>query len=202
MLEVLILYYSRYGAVAKLAEEMASSVNSVAGVSAKVRTVPPVVVDVQGADDQRAGDSVPDQGPLYCELEDLRACDGLLLGSPTRFGNMAAPLKHFLDSTSTLWVSGDLIGKPASVFTSTSSLHGGNESTLLTMMVPLLHHGMLLQGIPYSEAALHSTRSGGGPYGATHVSFGDSAPALTTEEIAAARAAGERMARLVKALAK
>ena len=194
MIEILVLYYSRTGAVAKLAEYIAEGINAEQGVRAKVRTVAPVVADIQGT-----LNSVPDDGPLYCDLDDLRNCDGLMLGSPTRFGNMAAPLKHFIDSTGALWASGDLIGKPASVFTSSSSLHGGNESTLLSMMLPLLHHGMLIQGIPYSEAGLHSTRAGGSPYGASHISFGNNqGPEINEQEIALAKSSGRRMARLVK----
>lgn len=193
MAEVLVLYYSRTGAVARLAEVMAAAINSIPGVEAKVRTVPPVVADIEGS-----GEAVPTNGPLYCELDDLRNCDGLLLGSPTRFGNMAAPLKHFLDQTGSLWASGDLIGKPAGVFTSSSSLHGGNESTLLTMMLPLLHHGMLVQGVPYSEAALHITKGGGTPYGATHVSFNKSGEVrLSEEEESIAAASGRNIAKLV-----
>lgn len=200
MAEVLVLYYSRTGAVARLAEVMAAAINSISGVEAKVRTVPPVVADID-ANIEGCGEAVPSSGPLYCELDDLRGCDGLLLGSPTRFGNMAAPLKHFLDQTGSLWASGDLIGKPAGVFTSSSSLHGGNESTLLTMMLPLLHHGMLVQGVPYSEAALHSTKSGGTPYGATHVSFNNSGEVrLSEQEESIAEASGTNMAKIVRKL--
>lgn len=196
MKEILVLYYSRTGAVARLAEYIAAAVNAVEGVSARIRTVPPVTADIAGN-----VQAVPNDGPLFCELDDLRNCDGLILGSPTRFGNMAAPLKHFIDSTSALWASGSLIGKPASVFTSSSSMHGGNESTLLSMILPLLHHGMLIQGLPYSEAALHSTTSGGTPYGASHVSHGNGQDVqISDHEQELAKATGRRMAQLVKNL--
>ena len=149
MNEILVLYYSRHGSVAQMARAMAHGVESVSGMTARLRTVPPVSADA----DERAP-AIPDEGPPYAVLDDLRECSGLLLGSPTRFGNMAAPLKHFLDGTSALWLSGVLAGKPAAVFTSTGTLHGGQESTLLSMMLPLLHHGMLLVGLPYTELSL------------------------------------------------
>ena len=160
---VLVLYYSRHGATANMASQVARGVESGAGMAARLRTVPPV-----SADCEKLADEIPADGPLYCELDDLRDCAGLVMGSPTRFGNMAAPLKYFLDQTSSLWLSGAMIDKPAAVFTSTSSLHGGQETTLLSMMLPLLHHGMVIAGLPYSEAGLLSTTSGGTPYGASH----------------------------------
>ncbi|TSA41947.1 MAG: NAD(P)H:quinone oxidoreductase, partial [Betaproteobacteria bacterium] len=164
MQEILVLYYSRYGAVKQMAQLIARGIEQVPGVSARIRTVPKVsaVCEAVEAD-------VPDAGAPYVELEDLEACIGLALGSPTRFGNMAAPLKYFLDSTSGLWLKGALAGKPAAVFTSTSSMHGGQETTLISMMLPLLHHGMILLGLPYTEPELISTVSGGTPYGANHV---------------------------------
>jgi len=189
---VLVLYYSRHGATAELARHVARGVESVRGIEARVRTVPPVA-----AVTQIAQPPVPDSGAPYCEEADLAGCAGLVLGSPTRFGNMAAPLKAFLDSTSGLWLAGGLIGKPAGVFTSTGSLHGGQESTLLTMMLPLLHHGMVIAGIPYSEAALSTTSGGGTPYGASHVAGTGTTPLpLRAEERALAEALGARLARL------
>ncbi|HEY9034484.1 MAG TPA: NAD(P)H:quinone oxidoreductase [Pseudomonadales bacterium] len=185
---ILILYYSRHGAVAAMAAELARGVQSVTGIEARLRTVPPV-----SSDTEAVLDAIPADGPLYCSEDDLRHCSGLLLGSPTRFGNMAAPLKYFLDQSSGIWLSGELIGKPAAVFTSTSSLHGGQESTLLSMMLPLLHHGMLLLGIPYSETALHRTSSGGTPYGASHWAGSHNAP-LTDDEKTLCRALGRRVA--------
>jgi len=190
---VLVLYYSRGGRTAALARQAARGVES-AGAVARLRTVPPVTA--------ATGDlpPVPADGPPYAELADLKESDGLLLGSPTRFGNMAAPLKHFLDSTSELWLSGQLADKPAGVFTSSTSAHGGQESTLLSMQLPLLHHGMLIVGVPYTETALFETRTGGSPYGATHLA----APwntALSAEESAVARALGARVARIAHALA-
>jgi NAD(P)H dehydrogenase (quinone) len=185
---VLVLYYSRYGATAAMAQQIARGVETVAGITARVRTVPPVVT----GHEERV-DSIPSEGPLYCEHDDLRGCAGLILGSPTRFGNMAAPLKYFLDSTASLWASGDLEGKPAAVFTSTSSMHGGQESTLLSMMLPLLHHGMLVAGLPYTEPQLHSTRSGGTPYGASHVDHPARSP-VSDDEAQLCRALGKRVA--------
>src|SRR5919109_971907 len=164
MAEILVLYYSRSGATAELARQVCRGVESVAGASARLRTVPPVSAESEGP-----AKPVPASGAPYATLDDLRETQGLLLGSPTRFGNMAAPLKHFLDGTGSLWLSGVLAGKPAGVFTSTQTLHGGQETTLLSMMLPLLHHGMYIVGLPYTEAALTTTRSGGSPYGASHV---------------------------------
>jgi NAD(P)H dehydrogenase (quinone) len=160
---VLVLYYSRNGATAAMAQNIARGVEQVDGMRALVRTVPPVSTECEAR-----LDSIPDDGPLYCTEQDLAACAGLVLGSPTRFGNMAAPLKYFIDGTSPLWLSGALVDKPAAVFTSTSSLHGGQETTLLTMALPLLHHGMIWAGIPYGESGLMQTRAGGTPYGASH----------------------------------
>lgn len=191
MTEILVLYYSRNGATAELARQACRGVESVAGATAKLRTVPPV-----SAESERPAKLVPTAGAPYVTLDDLRNAAGLLLGSPTRFGNMAAPLKYFLDSTSSLWVSGALAGKPAGVFTSTQTLHGGQEATLLSMMLPLLHHGMYLVGLPYTERALHQTRTGGTPYGASHVAGNQEEPALTADERALAQALGKRVATL------
>src|SRR5216684_3857599 len=171
MNEILILYYSRQGSTAALARQICRGVEGVAGMRARLRTVPPVQATID-----RFDPAVPDDGPPYATHEDLVECRGLILGSPTRFGNMAAPLKFFLDGTSALWLSGALVDKPAAVFTSTASMHGGQETTLLSMMLPLLHHGMYLVGLPYTEQALTETRSGGTPYGATHVSGSATAP--------------------------
>ncbi|MCP5204799.1 MAG: NAD(P)H:quinone oxidoreductase [Pseudomonadales bacterium] len=188
---VLVLYYSRHGATAEMAAQAARGVESVAGVAARLRTVPPV-----SADCEKTGDEIPADGPLYCELDDLRDCAALVMGSPTRFGNMAAPLKYFLDQTSSLWLSGAMIDKPAGVFTSTSSLHGGQETTLLSMMLPLLHHGMVIAGLPYSEAGLLNTTSGGTPYGASHWAGADNGRAVDAVEAGLCRALGARVARL------
>ena len=188
---VLILYYSRQGATAEMARQVARGVEQVAGVSARLRTVPPV-----SATCEQTEDDIPPAGPLYCESDDLRDCAGLVLGSPTRFGNMAAPLKYFIDQTSSLWLSGAMIDKPAAVFTSTSSLHGGQESTLLTMMLPLLHHGMLIAGLPYSEAGLMNARSGGTPYGASHWAGADNSRAVDENEALLCQSLGKRVAQL------
>jgi NAD(P)H dehydrogenase (quinone) len=195
MNEILVLYYSRYGATAEMAQRIAFGIESIAGCQARLRTVPPVSTVCEAT-----ADAIPDAGPPYASLDDLRECAGLALGSPTRFGNMAAPLKYFLDSTSSLWLSGGLIGKPAAVFTSTSSLHGGQETTLLSMMLPLLHHGMLLLGLPYSETELLSTTSGGTPYGPSHTAGVDSKQPLTTEEKHLCTALGKRLAETAAAL--
>lgn len=195
MKNVLILYYSRHGATVGMAQHVARGVESVAGCEAILRTVPEISEVCEAV-----ADSVPAQGAPYVSLDDLKACDALALGSPGRFGNMAAPLKYFLEKTSSLWLSGSLVGKPAGVFTSTSSLHGGQESTLLSMMLPLLHHGMLITGLPYAEADLISTQSGGTPYGPTHVSGSDSARPLTDEEKRLCFALGKRLAQLAHKL--
>jgi NAD(P)H dehydrogenase (quinone) len=187
---ILVLYYSRQGATAEMARQVARGVALVSGMSARLRTVPAI-----SATTERTEPDVPDDGPLYCELDDLRDCAGLALGSPTRFGNMAAPLKYFIDQTSALWLNGAMIDKPACVFTSSSSLHGGQESTLLSMMLPLLHHGMIIAGLPYSEQGLMTTESGGTPYGASHWAADDNR-SLTQTEAALCRALGQRVAAL------
>jgi NAD(P)H dehydrogenase (quinone) len=189
--EILVLYYSRNGSTAELARQVCRGVESVEGVTAKLRTVPPV-----SAESERPAKPIPASGPPYASLEDLRAADGLILGSPTRFGNMAAPLKYFLDGTSSLWLSGELAGKPAGVFTSTQSMHGGQETTLLSMMMPLIHHGMYLVGIPYTERALNETRAGGSPYGASHVAGVQDDPTLAEHEKTLAQVLGKRVASL------
>jgi NAD(P)H dehydrogenase (quinone) len=191
MAEILVVYYSRKGSTAELARHVCRGIEGVPGASAKLRTVPPVVAESEGP-----AKLVPMTGAPYATLEDLRAADGLILGSPTRFGNMAAPLKYFLDCTSSVWVSGGLAGKPAAVFTSTQTMHGGQETTLLSMMLPLLHHGMYLVGIPYTERALTETRSGGSPYGASHVAGSIDDSTLTDHERALAQALGRRVASL------
>ena len=192
--EILVLYYSRHGATAALARQVARGVEA-GGAQANVRTVPPV-----SAAHEAVGPAVPDAGAPYAELDDLRRCAGLILGSPTRFGNMAAPLKHFLDSTSALWLDGTLVDRPAAVFTSTSSMHGGQETTLFTMALPLIHHGMVWVGLPYTEQALNDTRSGGTPYGASHVAHAG-VTGLSEEEKGLAQALGQRVARLAVRLA-
>jgi NAD(P)H dehydrogenase (quinone) len=193
--DILVLYYSRHGATRLLAEAVASGIDGVDGAQARLRTVPPVASVVT-----TAAPPVPVAGAPYVELSDLEECGALALGSPTRFGNMAAPLKHFLDATSGLWLSGALAGKPAAVFTSTSSMHGGQEATLLSMMLPLLHHGMLVLGIPYTEADLDRTSSGGTPYGASHLGRHGAPVTLTDEERRLAVALGGRLARVALAL--
>ena len=193
--EILVLYYSRYGATEALAREICHGVDSVDGAAARLRTVPPV-----SAVSEAVEDAVPEDGPPFATREDLDECAGLVMGSPTRFGNMAAPLKYFLDGTGSEWLSGTLAGKPAGLFTSTSSLHGGQESTLLTMAVPLLHHGMLIVGLPYTEPLLTSTETGGTPYGASHVTWNKSADQLSKEEIHLARTLGQRVADIVQRL--
>ncbi len=192
--QILLVYYSRKGRTAELARNAARGVEA-AGAEAMLRTVPRVSSAAEAVEP-----AIPDAGPPYASLEDLKACDGLLLGSPTRFGNMAAPLKYFLDGTSALWLDGSLVDKPAGVFTSTSSLHGGQETTLLTMALPLIHHGMIWVGIPYTETAVRETRTGGGPYGASHLaaSWNDS---LSEHERDLAHALGERVGRLAGMLA-
>jgi len=194
MAEILILYYSRGGSVAKLARLLARGVEE-SGCTTRLRTVPPVApITVQAAP------PVPESGAPYVEARDLAECDGLLLGSPTRFGTMAAPLKHFIDGLGAEWVSGTLAGKPAAVFTSTGTMHGGQEATLLSMILPLLHHGVLLVGIPYTEPALHSTRSGGTPYGASHVAGDDNDEPISAEERELALALGRRLGAVARKL--
>lgn len=189
MLKILVLYYSQNGSVLNLAREIAKGIDSMAGCEAVLRTVPKVSTVCE-----QVADSIPDSGAPYVSIEDLRTCAGLAMGSPTRFGNMAAAMKYFLDGTSGVWLSGDLIGKPASVFTSSSSMHGGQESTLLTMMVPLLHQGMMVLGVPYSEADVGSTKTGGTPYGASHVAGSEGKNPLSPAEKRIAFAQGKRLA--------
>lgn len=190
MAKILVLYYSRYGSTAKLAEQIALGIEQVDGAEAIIRTVPAVSATCQAVDSK-----IPESGPPYASLDDLKSCDGIALGSPTRFGNMAAALKYFLDGTSSLWLSGELSGKPAAVFTSTSSLHGGQESTLLSMMLPLMHHGMLMLGIPYTEQPLINTQTGGTPYGASHAdSMKSPNRPLSNDEKALATTLGKRLA--------
>ncbi len=191
---ILVLYYSRHGATAAMAKQIARGVER-AGLEARLRTVPPVSSDCEAT-----APAIPDEGAPYVSLDDLKQCAGLALGSPTRFGNMAAPLKYFLDGTSNLWLTGALVGKPAGVFTSTASLHGGQESTLLSMMLPLLHHGMLITGLPYSESALLETSGGGTPYGPSHHAGAEGKRALDNHETALCRALGERLARTAQHL--
>lgn len=196
MSEILVLYYSQKGATEALAREVCRGVDSVEGMASRLRTVPPVS-EVSEA----TKDSVPASGPPYVTTNDLKDCSGLVIGSPTRFGNMSASLQHFLDGTVGNWMSGDLAGKPAGVFTSTSSLHGGQETTLMAMAIPLLHHGMVFVGIPYSEPALSSTTTGGTPYGASHVSWSRENDALSDDEKQLARALGKRVAEIAQKLA-
>lgn len=190
MTEILVLYYSRHGSTRKLAELIAAGIDSVPGSQARLRTVPPVstVCEATAAD-------IPADGPPYAELLDLQECAGLALGSPTRFGNMAAPMKYFLDGTVAEWLGGTLAGKPACVFTSTGSMHGGQETTLISMMLPLLHHGMLVMGLPYPGSALMTTHSGGTPYGPSHFARVDNSGPVTDDEAALARQMGQRLAR-------
>lgn len=195
MNDVLVLYFSRHGALAGMAQHVARGIEKVAGMHARVRTVPEVSTVAEAT-----APSVPAQGAPYVSLDDLKECAGLALGSPARFGNMAAPLKHFIDSTSALWLSGALAGKPAAVFTASSSLHGGQETTLISMMLPLLHHGMIIVGLPYSEAALMRTTSGGTPYGASHVSGLENDRPLTEDEKELCQALGTRLATVARAL--
>lgn len=195
MSDILVLYYSRKGATAELARHVCRGVEA-AGARARLRTVPAVSPVTEAA-----APAVPDQGAPYATHADLEACAGLLLGSPTRFGNMAAPLKHFLDGTGTQWLSGALAGKPAGVFTSTQTMHGGQETTLVSMMMPLIHHGMYLVGLPHTEPALVNTRSGGSPYGASHVAGKETEVVLSDDEKTLAHALGKRVAQLALRLA-
>jgi len=189
MAEILILYYSRHGATAAMARQIARGVEEVSGAQARLRTVPAVSTVCEAVEDE-----IPADGPPYAGHDDLRQCTGLILGSPTRFGNMASAMKYFIDSSSDVWLSGALAGKPAGVFTSTSSLHGGQESTLLSMMLPLLHHGMLISGLPYSETDLMHTTTGGTPYGPSHVAGADNKNPLSEEEKRLCKALGRRVA--------
>jgi len=195
MPDVLVLYYSRHGAVQQMANLVARGVESASPAQARLRTVPPVSTVAEAT-----ADTIPDSGDPYVEHQDLHDCIGLAMGSPTRFGNMAAPLKYFLDSTAGLWLSGALSGKPAALFTSTGSMHGGQETTPLSMMLPLLHHGMLLVGLPYTEAALNRTRTGGTPYGASHVAGVRNEMPISADESELCIALGRRLARSALAL--
>lgn len=195
MAEILVLYYSRHGSTAAMAQLIARGIEEVPGMVARLRTVPEVSTVCEAV-----ADSIPAQGAPYVDLDDLKECVGLALGSPSRFGNMAAALKYFLDNTSPVWLSGSLIGKPATVFTASSSLHGGQESTLLSMMLPLLHHGMLIVGLPYSETDLLHTRSGGTPYGASHHNGADNRNAISEEEHRLCIAQGRHLAQLARKL--
>jgi len=192
---ILVLYYSRDGSTAKMAQRVARGVEEVSGMEARIRTVPDICPECE-----KVADEIPEAGPPYATQDDLAGCAGLVLGSPTYFGNMASPLKYFLDHSTSLWMSGKLAGRPAAVFTSTASPHGGQESSLLTMMVPLLHHGMVLVGLPYTEPALLKTQRGGTPYGASHQSGGKRDSELTEEEAALCRALGRRVATIAEKL--
>ena len=195
MPEILVLYYSRGGSVARLARQVARGVGEVEGMGARLRSVPPVAVVTQ-----QAAPPEPEEGAPYVQLRDLQECAGIVLGSPTRFGNMAAPLKHFIDGLGAEWASGTLVDKPAGVFTSTATQHGGQESTLLSMQLPLLHHGCVIVGIPFTEPALSTTRSGGTPYGASHVAGSQDDPQLSEEESVLARVLGKRVAEVARRL--
>lgn len=195
MIEVLVLYYSRHGATAQLAREIAQGIDSVKGVSARIRTVPAVSANTEATEPD-----IPEEGPPYAEPADLKECAGLAMGSPTRFGNMAAPMKYFLDGSVGTWLAGDLINKPFCVFTSTGSLHGGQETTLTSMALPLIHHGMVWLGIPYSEQALNDTHTGGTPYGVTHWAGGQGQHPVSEHEKTLARAQGARLAKAALAL--
>lgn len=196
MIDILVLYYSRYGATAAMAQRIGRGVEEIPAAQARLRTVAPV-----SAVTEATADAIPESGPLFASHADLVECDGLIMGSPTRFGNMAAPLKYFLDGTGSLWLNGTLSGKPAGVFTSTSTMHGGQESTLYSMMLPLLHHGMLITGIPFTENALRHTESGGTPYGASHVAGPDGNKPMTDHEASLCRLLGRRVAETASKLA-
>ena len=185
---ILVLFYSRNGSTGEMARQIARGIEQ-GGLEARLRTVPAI-----SAECEAVAPAIPDEGAMYASLDDLKNCSGLALGSPTRFGNMAAPLKYFLDGTSNLWLTGALVGKPAGVFTSTASLHGGQESTLLSMLLPLMHHGMLITGLPYSESALLHTTAGGTPYGPSHHAGADGKRGLDEHEVALCRALGQRLA--------
>lgn len=196
MSEILVLYYSQGGAVRSMAQLIARGVESVAGTKARIRTVPKVSANCEATESD-----IPANGDPYAELQDLEECIGVALGSPTRFGNMAAPMKYFLDGTTSLWLKGALINKPAAVFTSTGSMHGGNETTLLTMMLPLMHHGMVIVGLPYSEPALSATTSGGTPYGASHIGGAMDDRVISDDEKQLCLALGKRLAETALKLA-
>ncbi len=193
---ILVLYYSRYGSTAKMADQIARGIDAVDGIEARIRTVPSVSPTTEASED-----SIPSEGPPYVTMDDVKECVGLALGSPTRFGNMAAPMKYFIDSTSSLWQAGALIGKPAGCFTSTASLHGGQETTLTSMMLPLLHHGALIVGLPYSETELFSTTTGGTPYGPSHLAGEKSDLPLSEDEKRLCIALGKRLATTALSLA-
>lgn len=195
MSEILVLYYSPGGTIAEMANVIAHGVEEVEGMEARIRTVPSV-----SANTEQIENTIPDDGPLYANLRDLEECDGLIMGCPTHFGNMPAAMKYFIDSTTPLWMSGKLVDKPAAVFSGSMSLHGGQESTLLTMMLPLLHHGMLITGLPYTQTELLSTRTGGTPYGASRVTSDSEANILSQEERALCLALGRRVATTAKKL--
>jgi NAD(P)H dehydrogenase (quinone) len=195
--KILVLYYSRTGSVKAMAQQVARGIESVEGMEAVVRTVPPVSTNLTGSEP-----TIPESGALYATHADLESCVGLAVGSPTRFGNMAAPLKYFIDSLSGLWISGAMVNKPATVFSSTASLHGGQESTLITMMLPLMHLGCMILGLPYSEPDLTSTHSGGTPYGASHYAGGDNKNSFSEEEKRLCFAAGKRLAETAKKLTR
>jgi NAD(P)H dehydrogenase (quinone) len=197
MSEILVLYYSQGGAVREMAQLIARGIESVNGTKARVRTVPKVSANCEATEPD-----IPTKGDLYVELKDLEECTGVALGSPTRFGNMAAPLKYFLDGTTSLWLKGALINKPAAVFTSTGSMHGGNETTLLTMMLPLMHHGMLIVGLPYSEPALSMTQTGGTPYGASHIGGAADDRPISDDERKLCLALGKRLAEIALKLSR
>ena len=192
---VLVLYYSRGGTTAKMAQAIAQGVETVTGIEARLRTVPAVSANCEATED-----SIPSSGAIYCSEDDLKNCAGLVMGSPTRFGNMAAPLKYFIDSTSNLWMTGKLVNKPAGAFTATSSLHGGQETTLMSMALPLIHHGMVFCGIPYTESALIHTQTGGTPYGASHWAGTEGERSLSEHEFKLCQAQGKRIATLGLAL--
>lgn len=194
---ILILFYSRSGSTLAMAQQIARGVEQVAGIEARLRTVPAISPVTEATEP-----AIPENGAIYCSEDDLKNCSGLILGSPTRFGNMAAPLKYFLDNTSSLWLNGDLVDKPAAVFTSTSTLHGGQESTLLSMMLPLLHQGMITVGIPYSEKSLHHTATGGTPYGASHLANSAQGNKLSAHESELCQALGKRVATLANKLTR
>jgi len=195
MSQILVLYYSRSGHVKTMAEQIARGIESVEGCESLLRTVPAV-----SSVSEATEDSIPEQGHLYVTQDEFKSCDGLVLGSPTRFGNMAAPMKYFLDTTSDVWLSGDLIGKPAAVFTSTGSLHGGQESTLLSMMLPLFHHGMMVMGLPYDNEIMMHTQDGGTPYGASHLAGSQNERSLSGDEAELCRRLGQRIAKTAQQL--
>jgi NAD(P)H dehydrogenase (quinone) len=197
MNDILVLYYSQSGHVRSMAEQIARGIESIEGCTSRIRTVPAISTVCEAT-----ADAIPEHGHVYVTQDDLKDCSGLVLGSPTRFGNMAAPLKYFLDNTSDLWLSGSLIGKPAAVFTSTGSLHGGQESTLLSMMLPLFHHGMIVMGLPYDNDTLMNTTDGGTPYGASHLAGSKNDRVLSDVEAQLCRALGQRIAKTAKALAQ